>query len=209
MTSYGLDGAGSRAVISLKERVRALKVRQRDHIRSLREKVEMKMRPPTTGIFLRIPSLYWFNIYAAWVLILGMLFYLMPTFFLKEPYALQNQDVNVPFSYFLSLSVTFALFVICCSIGITLNVAFLFTAARDWSLTQNRLFLFILRARSPSSYLVIFLGYMTLLQLLSVIIAYIKSDSSIYFYDGAHKRIWTDGIQHGFCKMVGGGGSGE
>jgi hypothetical protein len=101
------------------------------------------------------------------------------------------------------------LFVICCSIGITLNVTFLFTAARDWSLTQNRLFLFILRARSPSSYLVIFLGYMTLLQLLSVIIAYIKSDSSIYFYDGAHKRIWTDGIQHGFCKMVGGGGSGE
>jgi hypothetical protein len=57
MTSYGLDGAGSRAVISLKERMKNMKVRQRDHIRSLREKVEMKMRPPTvrlTGGFLAL-----------------------------------------------------------------------------------------------------------------------------------------------------------
>lgn len=104
---------------------------------------------------------------------------------------------------------SFVVFVICCTIGITFNIAFLFTAARDWSLIQNRHFLLLLGSRSVSSYLVIFFCYMVLLQLLSVIIAYIKSDSSIYFYDGAHRRVWLDGIQHGFCKMVGGGGSGE
>ena len=65
---------------------------------------------------------------------------------------------------------------------------------------------------SPSgatSYLLIFLFYMVVLQLLSVIIVYIKSDSTIYYYEGAHRRIWMDGMRHGYCRMVGGGGSGE
>lgn len=46
--------------------------------------------------------------YVGWVFILGVFFKLMPSFFLVEPFALQNQDVAVPFSYFLSLSITWS-----------------------------------------------------------------------------------------------------
>lgn len=217
--------------------MRSLKHTSVDRLNAQRDRIARKLKP--RGIFLRIPSLYWFCIYFGWIFLLGTFFYIIPSVFLQTPYTLQGQNVRIPFSYFLTLSITwstctlpttlpsptttsnmmanltytpksFALFVVCSLVGVSLNIAFLFSAARDWSLSTNKYVQLALgKDGGATSYLLIFLFYMVVLQLLSVIIVYIKSDSTIYYYEGAHRRIWMDGMRHGYCRMVGGGGSGE
>ena len=169
-------------------------------------------------------------------MVLALIFYVFPGALLITPATLNEENTAVvPFSYFLSLAIAwstltlpttlpspqapqnrytnlsftpkaFLPFFIASITGITLMVLSVWSLARDlnksgWVLKKIY--------QNEVGYIPLTLLYILVLITLGTIVTYIKTDSDLYYYDGYYKNILKGGVIDGWCKFVGGGGSGN